>query len=236
MLHLLCITFYWPCKVYRDRHIKIINNDQEQCVGYFWKPSHFLFFTSVSSFTLRSHCLGIMSFSLGGRLKSHSRVLLNDFRHHSVDTLRALHIWQHFMRKVWTLTVTVHGPCLWQVCCSAKTLESPPFISRTPNSWRFLQKGQRFPLLSYISPFSTHMSILCQRIRVASYCSAAWEWCQLSYRAFSVRCKTAKQLTIPAKKPTHHIIYKTTSLLLRSVSRTLETYRRGRVGEAGVGG
>lgn len=57
------------------------------------------------------------------------------------------------MRTVWTLAVTVHGPCLWQVCRSAKTLESPPFISRTPNSWRFLQKGQRFPLLSYISPF-----------------------------------------------------------------------------------
>lgn len=62
-------------------------------------------------------------------------------------------MWQHFMRTVWTLAVTVHGPCLWQVCRSAKTLESPPFISRTPNSWRFLQKGQRFPLLSYISPF-----------------------------------------------------------------------------------
>lgn len=61
-------------------------------------------------------------------------------------------MWQHFSRKVWTLTVTVHGPCLWQVCCSAKTLQSPPFISRTPNSWRFLQRGQRFPLLSYIFP------------------------------------------------------------------------------------
>lgn len=26
---------------------------------------------------------------------------------------------------VWTLTVTVQGPCLWRVCCSAKTLQSP---------------------------------------------------------------------------------------------------------------
>lgn len=44
--------------------------------------------------------------------------------------------------------------------------------------------GQPFPLLSYIFPPSCrHMSILCQRIRDASYCSAAWEWCQLSYRA-----------------------------------------------------
>lgn len=33
-----------------------------------------------------------------------------------------------------------------------------------------------------------HMSVLCQRIRDASYCSAALEWCQPSYRAFTARC------------------------------------------------
>lgn len=95
-----------------------------------------------------------MSFSQKAKLKSHSRGLLTDFRHYSVHLFGTLHIdvWQHFMRTVWTLTVTVHGRCLWHGCRSAKTLQSPPFLSRTPNSWRFLQQGQPFPLLSYISP------------------------------------------------------------------------------------
>lgn len=31
-------------------------------------------------------------------------------------------------------------------------LQSHPCISTTPNSWRFLQRDQHFPLLSYISP------------------------------------------------------------------------------------
>lgn len=51
---------------------------------------------------------------------------------------------------------------------------------------------------------------------------------------FFCAMQTAKQLTIPAKMPTHHIIYKTTSLLLGSVSRTLESYGGGGVGAEGV--
>lgn len=148
-----------------------------------------------------------MSFSLKADMMTHSGRLLSDLHleHHTwmCDSIS----W----RNVWTLPVTVHGPCLWQVHCSAK-IKSHLFISRTPNSWWFLKKGQQFPYLSYILP-PRHMSVLCQRMRDAS--SGVCEWCQFSYRAFSERCRQAKKLTIPRTMPTHHIIYTAQSAALQ---------------------
>lgn len=88
-------------------------------------------------------------------------------------------MWRRSVGTVWSPTVTVHAPCL---SCSAQTLPSPPFISSTSTSWRLLRRGPQFPALSRTLALPDRCQFYVGRIRNASYCSAAWKWCQLSCR------------------------------------------------------
>lgn len=106
-----------------------------------------------------------------------------------------------------------------------------PFISRTPNSWQFLQQGQRFPLLSYISPLPDICQFYVRGLEMPVIVLQHEN--DVNFPTGPFLCDVeGKAADNPAKMPTHHIIYKTTSLLLGSVSCTLESYKGG----WGVGG
>lgn len=120
---------------------------------------------------------------------------------------------------VWSPTVTVHA---LRLCCSAQTLPSLPFISSTSNSWRLLRRDRQFPSLSRTPALPDRCQFYIGRIRNASYCSAVWKWCQLSCRGLR-REAVGKQLTIPAKTPTDHIIWGASSLFFSSVSCAAES-------------
>lgn len=96
------------------------------------------------------------------------------------------------------------------------------------------KRGRRFPWQP--CPSSRHMSILCSRIRDASYCSAAWEWCQLFYRAFSVgwRLRSSWQFLQRCQRITSFT--KTTSLLLQLCQLNPGELQRKGGGGGGVGG